>query len=594
MKTLYYVYKFIFRRLVHLEKWLIFTSLVGMIVLGFAPLLASFIFKKIVLYVDIYVSSYQNFDLYKILMFFCVFYVILISLKEIVFLCCFSLYNLLSIELTFDIQLSILKKIKRLSYKTFFNQKFQNLYSNVLKNSSTECFKMITTTVSFITALIEVLSIFFVLIYFKIEIVFSLIFCSIPSILIRCKTQNKFISVYKKNTNLERKNSYLFNVLTDKNYLKEIRLFNLEDYFYQKREINFEEILFNWKLFGKKEIKKIIFAQIFSFFGILFSEIYVINMMLNNAISVSDFIFFSGIIISFQSACGRFGIQISESYKSTLFINQLFEFFDLKEDIIQHLQTINIKEHNICTIKFHNVTFKYPGQVKNALYKVNLKMNLGEKISIVGKNGCGKSTLINLLLRHYIPTSGYISLNGIDIQKYDLIEYRKLFSGIYQDFQKFAVPVNEFIAFGNISNMRNVEKLRLATKKTMINNLVENLPKKYETHLTQLFDPDGLELSGGQWQKLAASRAFFSENPILIFDEPTSALDAISEAKIYSELNKIKGKLIIFISHRAYTLQYANKVIYMENGMISAIGSHNELFNKCKNYKKLFNRQFEK
>ena len=515
----------------------------------------------------------------------------LIGLREVTSMCRSTLFHLIGLKLTFDIQSQILEKIKKISYKTFFTQKFQDLYSNVLENSSTECFKLATTTVNLLAATIEAFSVMVILVCFKIELVFILMICSLPSLLIKCKTQNEFIDTCNKNIKLERKNAYLFNILTDKTYLKEIRLFDLENIFCKKRKFNFDNILINWKVFGKKETKKVILSQLISSLGILISVGYIIHITLNKLIGISDFVFYSGIILSFQSACGQFVFQISESYKSTLFIKQLFEFLNLDEDIIKPL--LSIKESKCYTLEFHNVSFCYPGCSKNALHNVNFKIKSGEKVSIVGENGCGKSTLINLLLRHYVPTSGYISLNDIDIQKYDLVEYRKMFSGIYQDFQKFAVPVNEFIAFGNKSHVHDLKKLKLATQKTLINNLLENLPQKYETPLTQLFEPNGLELSGGQWQRLAVSRTFFSDEPILIFDEPTSALDAISEAKIYKELSKIKNKLIILISHRMYTLKYSDKVIYMSNSSIINIGKHEVLLEKCDGYKKLYSTQCE-
>ena len=227
-------------------------------------------------------------------------------------------------------------------------------------------------------------------------------------------------------------------------------------------------------------------------------------------IDVSDFVFYSGIIFSFQSGCGRFIIQISESYKSTLFIDQLLDFLvSDNENKSKNLLYISPKSKKLGTIEFHNVTFRYPGSVHNTLNKINLKMGIGEKVGIIGENGCGKSTLINLLLRYYLPTEGYISLDGIDIQKYNLKEYRKLFSGIYQDFQKFAVSIDEFISFGNMPNLGNIKKLKLSAKKAMISNFIEVSPYKYKRQLTQLFDQYGLELSGGQWQRLANSRVFF-------------------------------------------------------------------------------------
>lgn len=592
MKILWLVYKFVFKKFLRLENWLIFISIGLILILGFAPPLTSFLLKKIIATIELCFSFDLNRNLYGILIFFCILYLTLMGLREIIAICRSTLFHLIGLELTFDIQEQILEKIKKISYKTFFTQKFQDLYSNVLKNSSTECFKLVTTTINLLTVIIEAISVVVILICFKIDIVLFLVLCTVPSIFIKCKTQSEFICTYNENSKLERKNVYLFNILTDKTYLKEIRLFDLENNFFQKRKLYFDDILFKWKTFGKKEIKKIALSQVISSFGTLISVGYVIHTTLNRLMDLSDFVFYSEIILSFQSACGQLVFQISESYRSTLFITQLFEFLALDEYTSKHLLRINTKETELHTIEFHDVTFRYQECSEDALYKVNLKMNFGEKISIVGENGCGKSTLINLLLRHYVPTEGYISINGVDIQKYDLVEYRKMFSGIYQDFQKFAVSVNEFISFGNTSDMKNVEKLRFATQKTMINDLIESLPKKYDTSLTQLFESDGLELSGGQWQRLAVSRVFFSNKPILIFDEPTSALDAISEDKIYSEISKIENKLIIFISHRMYTLKHADKIIYMENGSIAKTGKHEELFEKCDGYKKLFTAQY--
>lgn len=594
MKLVWNAYKFVFKKLSHLERWLIRVFALSTIILGLAPSVTSFVLKKIISLIEYYLSYDLKSNSYKILIFLCVIHVFLISIKEIISICRFTLYHLLGMELTFDIQHLILEKIRKIPYSTFFTPKFQDLYSNVLKNSSSECFKMVISTTTLIVATIEIISVTIILTYFKIGIIFILIICTIPSIYIKFKSQKNFMLVYNETTKLERKNLYLFNILTDKSYLKEIRLFNLESYFCEKRKINFNETLLKWKKFGKREIKKIIFAQLLSYFGTLFSVWLLIHMVLNKSIQISDFVFYSGIILSFQSACGQFITQMAESYRSILFINQLFDFFSLDENIYSNSLILPVKNDNPHIIEFHNVTFRYPGSQRNVIKHLNFKMNFEEKVSIAGENGCGKSTLINLILRHYTPTEGFISLDGVDIQKYDLTEYRKMFSGIYQDFQKFAVPMNEFVAFGNMSNVKNVEKLVLAIRKAMINSLAENSPQKYESQLTKLFEVDGLELSGGQWQRLAIARVFFSDAPILILDEPTSALDAFSEVKIYNEINKIQKKLIIFVSHRMHALKYADKIIYMENGSISAIGNHNELIKESKGYRKLFTAKFKK
>lgn len=591
MNIIWSIYKFILRRLANIERWLLAVSLTLVIILGIAPSITSFFLKKIISTVEQLLTYKQSEALYGLLVLFCIAYILMVFVKELASICRSTLYHLLSIELTFDVQSLILNKIKKVPYKEFFTQNFQDLYTNVIKNCSTECFKLVTAATTLIIFTIDVVSATIILACFKIELAIFLFVFALPSVFIRCKTQNAFMSVYKENTKLERENFYIFNILTDKSYLKEIRLFNLEKYFEEKRNRNLKENLHKWKRFAKKEIKDVILSHIFPCFGVLISIGYVVYMTLLKNIDLSELVFYSGIIISFHTACGQCVLQLAETYKSMLFINQLFEFFYLEEKNSLNKSLPVITFH---TIEFHNVSFKYPGASQNALHKINLKLNLGEKVCIVGENGCGKSTLINLLLRHYLPTEGYITLDNIDIQNFDLQEYRNLFSGIYQDFQKMAVPLNEFISFGNMEKVHDEKKLEIATQKTTINRLIKSLPEKFNSRLTQLFDSNGLELSGGQWQRLAVSRVFFSDAPILIFDEPTSALDSFTEAKVFDEIIKIKEKLVILISHRMYTLKYADNVVYMKEGAIIASGHHDELFEACNEYKKMFLAQYGK
>lgn len=590
IKSIVKVYLFIFKRILHLEKWILLISLFSIVFLGTLPTIVSYVFKLIIFSLE---TNLNTNNAGHTLLILCLIYVLFIALKELLSVCRSTIYWLTCQSLVFDMQNIILEKFKKIDFKIFFTQKFQNLYFNVLKNYNSEYFHMITATISLLSSVIELISILIILIYFDFKIVTLLIIFAIPSVLIRCKTQEKFIDTIKKNTSNERKNTYLFDILTNKNFLKEIRLFNLESYFGKQRLSTFEIIINQWKKFGKNEFLKLCFAQLFSFIG-LFIVIYkIIFLTYCGEITIANFVFYGGVILSFQNTIGQLVFQLAESYRGILFITQLFDFLKLEEIKDYNIQENNLHIKNIRNhvIEFKNVSFRYRISNNLVLKDVNLKFNYGEKICIVGKNGCGKSTLINLLLRHYYPTTGQILLDGDNIGSYNLVEYKKLYSGIYQDFQRYSTSIKNFISFSDTDRENESDNIKKAAKKSFSDEFIENSLMKYNSNLTRAFDKDGLELSGGQWQKLALARVFFSESPILIFDEPTSSLDPISEKAVFEEISKIKDKTIIFVTHRMSNLKYADKIAFMDQGQILGFGKHSDLLQRCEKYRNLFKSQ---
>ena len=243
-------------------------------------------------------------------------------------------------------------------------------------------------------------------------------------------------------------------------------------------------------------------------------------------------------------------------------------------------------------IEFCNVSFAYPGTDKNVLENINLTFESGDKIVLVGLNGAGKTTLIKLITRLYDPTEGTIYLDGRDIREYDVRALYDMFGIIFQDFGKYAVTASENIEMGDVSRTSERALVESAAKSGDADGFIRELPKGYDTPLTRLFEEGGIELSGGQWQKLAVARAFYKESEILILDEPTAALDALAEQEIFDQFAELsKGKISIFVSHRLSSAVTASKIVVLKDGAVSELGTHAELMEKEGDYHLLFTTQ---
>jgi len=226
------------------------------------------------------------------------------------------------------------------------------------------------------------------------------------------------------------------------------------------------------------------------------------------------------------------------------------------------------------------------------LRHVSFRIEAGETVVLVGLNGAGKTTLIKLLTRLYDPTEGRILLDGIDLKEYDPKALYSIFGIIFQNFAKYACTVSENIMFGDISLPRDDGRIAESAKAADADGFIGDLPNGYETALMRYFEKSGIELSGGQWQKLSVARAFYGDSDILILDEPTASLDALAEQEIYSQFDELrKDKTTIFVSHRLSSATVADKIIVLEYGEIIEEGRHAELMARGGRYHELFTTQ---
>ena len=311
-------------------------------------------------------------------------------------------------------------------------------------------------------------------------------------------------------------------------------------------------------------------------------------------------VIFTGVVYAFvclKALAGAFGLgsvtqyvasitKVSggmSSFVSTLgdmrnnapFLELTFEFLDIPNNMYQGSLTVEKRNDRKYEVEFRNVSFKYPGSENYALRNVNMKFEIGKRLAVVGMNGSGKTTFIKLLCRLYDPTEGEILLNGIDIRKYNYAEYMNIFSVVFQDFKLFSLTLGENVASGSRIDR---EKVIDCLNKAGFGGRLAEMPNGIDTYLYTDYEKDGVNVSGGEAQKIAIARALYKDSPFIILDEPTAALDPIAEAEIYGKFDEIAGdKTTIYISHRLSSCKFCDEIAVFHEGAVIQQGTHASL-----------------
>lgn len=387
--------------------------------------------------------------------------------------------------------------------------------------------------------------------------------------------------------------NYYSNMLVNKDMVKELRLFGLSDTFI----FNYNQV-FNKYFAG---IKHLIVGEWMWNIGITLVTtavncalfFFIAYTVTTGGGEIGDYSLYTGALTSVASGVAALVTTTSSIYEGTLFIDNMIVFMNEKKRIKSTLtQPREVKRHVGHTIEFKNVSFRYPGTERDVLKNISFTVHPGDTVVLVGLNGAGKTTLLKLLTRLYDPTEGVILLDGYDIKEYDTDGLYSMFGAIFQDFGKYAFSVNENVAFGEVSKPLDKELVKQSAKASSADEFITHLPNGYETPLMRVFEPNGIEPSIGQWQKLAIARAFYSDSDVLILDEPTASLDAIAEQEIFNQFDTLRrDKTSFFVSHRLSSATIATKILVLEYGRLVEEGNHAELMQKKGIYYTLFTTQ---
>jgi ATP-binding cassette subfamily B protein len=394
-----------------------------------------------------------------------------------------------------------------------------------------------------------------------------------------------------KQTPIRRQLDYLRILGGSKEAAKELKLFGLQEFLTSRFKVLSDQVYDEDISLARR---KVIAGSILSMIGTAgyyTAYIYAVWRTVTGVFSFGTLTLLANAIREASSNLQQTFSSLSTIADQALFMTDLLAFFDMRPAIRSKPNAL-LAPHPIRQgFEFRNVSFRYPGSPRLILNRLNFVLRPGERVALIGENGEGKTTIVKLLTRLYDPLEGQILLDGIDLREYDLNDLYREIGVIFQDFMRYEMTARENIAVGRIEYINDLPLLEQSAEKSMADEVVEKLPSHYEQMLGRRFE-GGVDLSGGEWQKIALARAYLRDAQLLILDEPTSALDARSEYEVFQRFSELTaGKMAIFISHRFSTVRMADRIVVLENGRIAEEGDHESLTHLGGRYAEMFELQ---
>jgi ATP-binding cassette subfamily B protein len=497
---------------------------------------------------------------------------------------------LLSDKLTLRLSLKLIAHCNTLDLETFEEASFQDRLERAKGQISSQVGllrNLLLTLQQIIGVISVILGAFFVIP----SLIAVQLAGALPIALLESRYAHMRYMMSKSRTPIRRRMDYVLSLVAGLMAIKEIRLFATGSHFYEEYKTVAEQHHREDEDLSRQFSRSLV---LLSWLGnAIYYGTYVVllHQVIAGHISIGRLVFMAGLLRTFRGQLTNLFSNLTQSLDQLLYVGDILDIFSVRPLLQTSEHQRTVPEAIVRGLEFRDVSFAYSGSSKLALRNISFSIAPGEVVALVGENGSGKSTLIKLMARLYDPSLGQVLLDDIDLREFAVSHYRQLITAVFQDHVKYDISAGDNIAIGNIEEKRNEERIKEVARIIGADNFIMALPHKYEQILGRRF-ADSVDLSGGQWQRLAIARAYMRNAKIVILDEPMAAVDARAEAELFDRAAMLGvDKITVLVSHRLSTVRAANRIFVLKDGSICESGNHEELMAANGEYAELFNLQ---
>lgn len=571
-----------------IDKWLFVGSLISVSIPAIIPFVNAYIYKLIIDLIIVGISHPFNFSQLYLLI---GIRVVTLFIQDAAFSGQTYFETLLWTKFPVHLYQMVLSKLSTLDLQYFEDSSFKDTLEKIRDTYTWKPLNMLSSLFYGFQSFLQFAIALFAIATLNWFLVFLVLFVSVPIFVSQTSYAKVTWGVWTENSPHRKKFWYLSGLIQSVDSVKEIKIFQMAPKLLAELKDIYHKFVNDNTKVAKRQFATNVLFNLFGVAVYIGIEVFIFLSAIAKRISIGDITYFTTVLANFQNGVNGLFRNASQLFDHGLYVKEMFEVLDLKSNIVESANAIKINHKKSPLIEFKNVSYQYPKTEKKVLNNFSLTIKPGQKIAFVGENGAGKTTVIKLLARFYDVDAGEILINGVNLKELDLPTWYKTLGILFQDFIKYEYSLKDNINFGKVFEPEDIAKITKAAKLSGADDVASQLPEGYNQMLGRTFE-GGIDLSAGQWQKVALARAFLRDAPILVLDEPTASIDTKAEAEIFDRVEKLsKNKTIIIISHRFSTVRNADKIYVIDRGKVKEEGTHEKLMAQNGTYATLFKLQ---